>query len=134
MGKRREKVRKEERPTSSRYAEKVRKRRMTFESPPIEHKEEGRSATGQTGKHINWPKRVRARITDMSFHKGCVFLETNDGQRLFMGLCKWQKRYRGGKELSVGLMLECDIVPHSSDNTKDPRVIRIISVNPPDTT
>jgi len=68
---------------------------------------------------------LRTTVVKVVQNKGCLFLETESGQTVFLGLNVLQ-RYHKGKPVSAGDVILGEIEPHP--NGKGPRMRQITSV------
>lgn len=105
----------------SKYARKKAKQ-MTGERPRFGQKEVGDNPEYMYGS----TRTVRTTVAWTAFQKGFLFLKTDDGQKVFLGLNLLQRSYNG-EGVQVGDVINCEIEPHP--NGKGPRVKRIISVD-----
>ena len=72
---------------------------------------------------------VKATVIATKFMRGFLFLETEDGTKLYMGL-NVVRRDLKGNDLYIGCVMECEIEP--SPNGQGMRVKRALSLRPPE--
>jgi|GEM_PF-5731168 len=100
----------------SRYARKVRERTLGIR-PPFQFRDSPAPEPWAPRPPVvpvtidGWPQTLRARVTKLALTLGCLFLELEDGQQIYMNI-KVLKRDFGREGVKMGMAFECVVEPH----------------------